>query len=168
MGVFIRIAIAVRMESITNSQTIVKNVKIPRESIQIANVKMKQPNTTLIAMNANIVQIIAPVLFQIVNAISGQVSILSAYFCGMWLCTDFHRFWIEYHVYENNCVERTCPYDSTGDYPNCECTEGGFFQDNYCKRCPWQSIGAYPDCVCNGSSIYNKTENFCNSCPEER
>lgn len=73
---------------------------------------------------------------------------------------------VEFDTSANNCAQ--CPYDSIGDYPNCECSNNGYFEGEFCKNCPHNSNGTYPNCICEESAIFMKDSNQCLNCPSDR
>lgn len=69
---------------------------------------------------------------------------------------------IEYSTFGNYCPQ--CPFGSTGEFPNCKCSNGQF--DGYfCLSCPWNSYGSYGNCTCEDDSIYDEEKNACLKCP---
>lgn len=73
---------------------------------------------------------------------------------------------IEYDTSINDCAK--CPFDSIGDYPNCECPDGGYFDGEFCTYCPYGSYGLYPNCTCEDNAAYIKETNLCMNCPSDR
>lgn len=73
---------------------------------------------------------------------------------------------VEFDTSANNCAQ--CPYDSIGDYPNCECSNGGYFEGEFCMNCPYNSNGTYPNCICEENAIFMKDSNQCLNCPSDR
>lgn len=163
MEVFIQIVIAVKMARMTRKNINVKNVRVLMEFIQIVNATIKQQNIIFSRMSAYIVQKVAQELFQIVYAVSNATK------CSIRLKTIFSvqslvGLLLEYGAIDESGLRRKCPYDSTGDYPNCKCNDGGLFEDGDCKNCEWPATGSYPDCICEDGGTYNKVDMNCQYC----
>lgn len=64
----------------------------------------------------------------------------------------------------------SCPSDTNGSYPDCECQEGGFSKSKFeCLSCPENSTSLYPNCQCeqNDHKFSSYIDECYIPCPED-
>jgi len=68
--------------------------------------------------------------------------------------------------------DKVCPFNSSGDYPNCVCESGSQFNpihnvcppkslESFAGSCPDNSTGVYPNCVCKYGKVYDHLNSVC-------
>lgn len=116
-------------------------------------------------MFVNFARRVARARYQIANVTMAKVCISKKYKIRIYYIRNC-RYFIEYNQFGNFCQH--CPFGTIGDYPKCECLDGGYFNGEYCVHCPFNANGSYPQCTCNDGATYIEKTNLCEQCPSNR